>query len=282
MNETPDSAAQPPAVTPTTDDAINFDAPPVSPAQRGRYEAQDLIYDAWESTDPEAALELVLDALCLDPTNIDAHLFLAENNDDTPERRLEVLRSIAALAGANLGPNFMKQFKGAFWGAHETRPYMRARAAVFAQLIRLGCYAEAVEEAVDLLKLNPGDNQGIRFRLAACLLALNRTADAAKLRRKFGATGGFGTWHHTLECFLAGELDAAAQALLLARQTNGWIEAYLKGHRQLPAELPDSCGSGSKEEAIMYAADQAFAWTAHPAAIDWLKSQPKQPESDAR
>jgi hypothetical protein len=282
MTDTHEPAPGLPGGHPATDDAISFDAPPASPAERGKREAQDLVYDAWEKTDSDEALELILDAICLDPTNIDAHLFLAEDNDDPPERRLDVYRSIVAMAGANLGPDFIKLNKGAFWGVTETRPYMRARAAVFYQLIKLGRYAEAIDDAVDMLKLNPVDNQGIRSGLTACLLALNRTADAAKLRRKFGVFGGFDMWNHTLECFLAGDFGAADKALQLARQTNGWIEAHLRGHRQLPPILPDSYSVGSKEEAALYASDLSFAWTFHPAAIKWLKEQPRQPESDAR
>ena len=60
-----------------------------------------------------------------------------------------------------------KQYAGHFWGFLETRPYMRARAGLAGTLLKLGDIDGAVGHYRDMLKLNPNDNQGIRYVLAA-------------------------------------------------------------------------------------------------------------------
>jgi len=66
------------------------------------------------------------------------------------------------------------QDAGEFWLIFETRPYMRARAALATVLWRLGRREEAVAHQCELLRLNPRDNQGLRmrYRQADWLLAL--------------------------------------------------------------------------------------------------------------
>ena len=78
---------------------------------------------------------------------------------------------------------------GDFWLIFETRPYMRARAALAATLWRLGRREEAVEHQRDLLRLNPRDNQGLRYRQSNWLLALESYDELEEL---FAAHAGDG------------------------------------------------------------------------------------------
>ena len=66
---------------------------------------------------------------------------------------------------------------GDFWLIFETRPYMRARAALAATLWRLGRREEAVEHQRELLRLNPRDNQGLRYRRRGDDLTDRRLSD---------------------------------------------------------------------------------------------------------
>ncbi|HXY17585.1 MAG TPA: tetratricopeptide repeat protein [Gaiellaceae bacterium] len=80
-------------------------------------------------------------------------------------------RSPSVAAGERaLGPRIFAEGAGYFWGLVETRPYMRARAALAALLWKLGRREEALEHARELLRLNPNDNQGIRYQQAKWLL----------------------------------------------------------------------------------------------------------------
>ena len=47
---------------------------------------------------------------------------------------------------------------------------MRARAGLAAMLDALGDVEAAIGHYRDMLRLNPGDNQGIRYVLARCLM----------------------------------------------------------------------------------------------------------------
>jgi tetratricopeptide (TPR) repeat protein len=69
-----------------------------------------------------------------------------------------------------LGPRGFKEYAGHFWGFLETRPYMRARAGLASTLLQLGDVDGALAHYRDMLKLNPNDNQGIRYVVAGCLL----------------------------------------------------------------------------------------------------------------
>lgn len=62
---------------------------------------------------------------------------------------------------------------GHFWGLLETRPYLRTRLGLAHALWTAGRRAEAVQHLQDMLRLNPNDNQGVRYTLAR-LLALPR------------------------------------------------------------------------------------------------------------
>ena len=69
-----------------------------------------------------------------------------------------------------LGPRRFKEYAGHFWGFLETRPYMRARAGLASTLLKLGDVDGAIDHFQDILRLNPNDNQGIRYILLGCLL----------------------------------------------------------------------------------------------------------------
>jgi len=62
-------------------------------------------------------------------------------------------------------------------------------------------------------------------------------------------------------------------ALEAARKQNPHMEAYLKGHRRVPKNLPNGYTLGSKEEAICYAGNVIMAWHRHHEALGWLVSQ---------
>ena len=88
-----------------------------------------------------------------------------------------------------LGPEAFEEDVGQFWGILETRPYMRARAGLAQCLWQLGRRKESVEHYQELLRLNPNDNQGIRYLLAACLLELGRDSELNELIERYDEDG---------------------------------------------------------------------------------------------
>jgi tetratricopeptide (TPR) repeat protein len=240
------------------------------------FEAQQLVYDAWEAETEEQERELIYKALEIDPTNVDALLTFARNCLFTDEEYIETLRKIVARGEKNLGPQTFKEDAGHFWGLLETRPYMRAREELAEALRYAGRLEEAVAEWEAMLELNPNDNQGVRYHLLPCYLALGRLEGARRLFGKYEADCQYNTvfaWGKVLERFLSGDLPGAEAALPVARKQNPHMQAYIKGHRQLPRQMPESYAMGSKEEAVCYAEVLCAAWSEHPAALKWLAGQ---------
>jgi tetratricopeptide (TPR) repeat protein len=180
------------------------------------------------------------------------------------------------LAEMRLGPKAFKEFAGAFWGFHETRPYMRARERLAEALRHAGRHDEAIAEWNAMLELNPGDNQGVRYLLLPALLTLNRLEAARKLFEQYPGDLEFNAvfaWGRVLERFLAEDLPGAVAALAAARKQNPHLQVYVKGHRQIPKTMPEAYAPGSKEESVCYAEVVRAAWEKHPAALKWLEAQ---------
>ena len=239
-------------------------------------ESQECYYDAMEARSEIEAYRLLSRALELDPGNTDAWLLmLSYYPPKSVDEEIGTLRNIVAGAEERLGKQAFKDYAGHFWGFHETRPYMRARAALADALYRAGRIESSATEVEAMLELNPGDNQGLRYRQLAFYLELGRMDDTRALFARYPDEFDFNTvfaWARVLDRFLAGKPKEALQALAAAQKQNAFAKAYLLGHRKLPKNPPDSYAPGSKEEAACFAADLRSAWNAHPAAKKWLAS----------
>jgi len=245
------------------------------PGQKA-YQAQQLVYDAWEAQSDEEAQDLIQQALEIDPGNVDALIQTAVYSGVDGEEEIELLRKIVAVGEKGLGPEVFKEFAGAFWGFIETRPYMRARQRLAEALRVAGRLDEAVAEYHAMLELNPFDNQGVRYSLLPCLLMLNRLEMARKLFEKYPEEPRFNAvfaWCCVLERFLSADLAGAKAALVAARKQNPHMQAYVKGHRQRPSLLPEAYAPGSKQEAMCFAEALQAAWAKHPFALKWLEAQ---------
>ncbi len=246
--------------------------------QNDEQRAQDFVYDAMDASTPARRLQLLQQALELDPENPDALLMMADAAGLNGEERIEVLRGIVAMAAKRLGKKAFKELAPHFWGFVETRPYMRARERLALALRSAGRLEEATSEYEEMLTLNEGDNQGIRYLLLPLLLTQGRLDDARSLLKRYKNECDWSvvfSWGRVLERLLAKKVTDAVKALAVARKQNGHMEAYLKGHRKAPKNLPGSYEMGSKEEALCFVDVLLPAWTAHPEAVEWLTCQPK-------
>jgi tetratricopeptide (TPR) repeat protein len=247
-------------------------------AKGKKQEAQDLVYDAWEMVNAGDTCDLLEKAVELDPTNVDAWLGLMKFTDLGEDERIEMLRKIVAMGERNLGKKVFKTDKGCFWGMLETRPYMRARAQLALHLMDAGRYEESIIEHEGMLELNPNDNQGVRYGLMSCYLAVNRLDGARRLFKKYDERqfSAAWAWAYVLERFLSGETKEAGKALQDAWKQNPYAQAYFLEHRKLPKSMPGSYGMGSREEAIIAWDILRHAWKKHPEAQTWLKTRRNQ------
>jgi tetratricopeptide (TPR) repeat protein len=240
-------------------------------ADEALFHAQDLMYEAFE-TQGARRVALAREALAISPDCADAYLLLAEETASSIEEARELLEQGVAAGERALGREPFAEDVGHFWGLIETRPYMRARAALAETLWALGRREEAVEHQRELLRLNPNDNQGVRYRQAEYLLALERYDELDELFAAYedDAAAAF-AYTKALAAFRRqGDTPQARQLLAEARVENPHVPAYLSGRKRLPARLPSYIGFGDASEAVDYAAGAKGQWEDVPGALAWL------------
>jgi tetratricopeptide (TPR) repeat protein len=234
--------------------------------------AQELVYQAFESDEPEERLRLARQALEIWPDCADAYALLAEQAP-TRKAALGLYEQGVAAGERALGEETFRDQVGHFWLMLETRPYMRARQGLADSLWMAGRRDEAVAHLRDMIRLNPNDNQGLRYTLAAWLLLMDRDEDLRRLLDQYGE--GSASWLYT-KALLAfreqGDTPEARAVLKAAKKANKHVPGYLLGRESVPFESPPYYGMGDDSEAIVYAESFLGSWRATPGAIDWLRA----------
>jgi tetratricopeptide (TPR) repeat protein len=161
---------------------------------------------------------------------------------------------------------------------------MRAREGLASLLWTMGRRDEAIGHLQEMLRLNPNDNQGVRYTLSSWLPSEGRDDDLARLLDEYGEEGS-ATWayHKALLAFRRGGDTPEARALLRAAKTsNRHVPAYLLDRKPLPMEQPDSYSRGSEKEAILYAGGALSGWKETPGATAWLKQSEPATKAKAK
>jgi tetratricopeptide (TPR) repeat protein len=250
---------------------------PQRPARNAAQEAQELMYDAWETGKKSERIRLVRKALSIFPDCADAYNLLAEDEAKSLEEAARYYENGVEAGRRALGEEIFKEAKGHFWGYLETRPYMRARAGLMQCLWATGQHDAAVDHAKELLKLNPSDNQGIRYILITYLTELKKFDELERfMNRRDYRDDGAAEWLYTrvlLSFVKNGDDERSRRELAEALQMNVHVPKYLTGEKSIPRILPDSITMGGEDEAYCYAAANINVWKKTPGAINWLKAQ---------
>ncbi len=189
-------------------------------------------------------MKLVHKALEISEDCTDAYVLLAEET----ARSLEEARNLyekGVMAGERaLGPQSSRENVDHFRGILETRPYMRARAGLAQCLWMLGRQQEAINHYSNMLRLNPNDNQGIRYVLAQYLP--NAGADEAleKLLNQYPGDAA-APWLYTRALWVFGresESERAKAFLKQALKINPFVPSYLLGKKKITKRLPEYIG----------------------------------------
>ena len=234
--------------------------------------AQDVIYDAWERATARSRIALARKALAITPLCADAYSILAEEAGSVGEARDLYAKGVEAGELA-LGRKGFKEYAGHFWGFLETRPYMRARAGLAGALLKLGEDDAAIGHYRDMLELNPGDNQGIRYVFAGSLL---RRGDEAALKELLAAYEDEGSayWLYTraLLAFREGRVseNEVVQLVKDAWSANEHVPGILAGTASPVISDNDYITAGGPDEATAYVTECGPAWHGTPGAVEWL------------
>lgn len=253
-----------------------------SDASSPERQAQELMYDAWETSDEARRQALAHEALTLWPDCADAYVLLAGEEVDLEAKRALYEKGVAAGERA-LGPDTFEEDAGDFWSLLNTRPYMRARQGLAGCLWALGRREEAVGHYQELLRLNPNDNQGVRFVLAGHLVELGQDEALARLLQAYEEDGTT-SWAYTraLLAFRQGGANPTAHELLTkARKQNPHVPGFLLRHKRMPRTLPEFFSFGDESEAITYVVEGRAAWESSAGALDWLATECGAPRGGA-
>ncbi|MCL5010640.1 MAG: hypothetical protein M1127_00275 [Patescibacteria group bacterium] len=151
------------------------------------YEAMDILGSDRKGT--KKALELLLEALNLDPDFVQTYIgfvYVYEVLDKDEE-----VREYVRQAFEKTQKKFSKWPKSMSWGDLDNRAYMRAIQFMAEDLEDTGDKDGAVELYRLLLKMNPNDNQGVRYVLAGLYAGLtgkevNKMFDEGNKKQDWG------------------------------------------------------------------------------------------------
>jgi len=234
--------------------------------------AQELMDQALDARDEQRGVQLAQQALATAPDCADAYSFLAERAGSRKEA-LALYEQAVAAGERTLGRDIFEQAVGHFWGILETRPYMRARLGLATALWTAGRRDEAIAHLWEMLRLNPGDNQGVRYTLAHLLFFHDRDDHLARLLEQY-ADEGSATWAYSktlLEFRRHGDMPEARRLLQEAKRSNKFVPAYLDGRKHPGAEQLPYYSPGAESEALEYIHGFLSAWKSTPGAIPWLR-----------
>ena len=235
--------------------------------------AQQIMYEAWSKANPRARIALAHKALAISNECADAYVLLAETAAKTTEEALEFFRKGVAAGERALGPKGFKEYAGHFWGFLETRPYMRARAGLAAALNAFGEVDAAISHYNDMLRLNPNDNQGIRYVLARCLMKRNEVKALNDLFKKYdGDCSAIWLYSRALVVFREDERGSgkADELIRKALRANKFVLAFLTDNEKTKPPVTGYLTMGGEDEAAHYVEEWGFDWLTTPGAIEWL------------
>lgn len=154
-------------------------------AETPREKAEDLLDEAYESEDEEVALRKAKAALRMDPTFMDAELFMLDFEDDDELKQAKFEKLLAKEKARLDADENTRDDSGHYYGILETRPYVRLAYAYIELLRFLGKYRKAMLFAEGLIDLNKNDNLGVRYILMAIYAQLEDETRAVQLYERF-------------------------------------------------------------------------------------------------
>ena len=242
-------------------------------------QAQELAYDGLEATG-RRRIKLARQALAVSPDCADAWILLGEAAS-TPEAALDWYQHGVEAGERAIGSACFAESVGQFWGLIGTRPYMRARLALAETLRTLGRIDEALDHYKELLRLNPDDNQGVRYLLLPALLEYGRDDDAGVLLANY-EDDIQAIWPYGRALWLfrtQGDSADARSALQEARRTSPHVVRFLLDPEALPWADAPSFTLGSREEAAYAAGEFYDAFEKTSGALEWLGQRASDPST---
>lgn len=191
----------------------------------------------------------------------------------SPEKTREMLEQAVKTGEQQLEAEF-RDHVGRFWLVLETRPYMRARLQLVHALLELGQHENGISHMEDMLRLNPNDNQGIRWLLLEWYCNMNWIEKAWQLLDQYPDEGTpfMVLTRACLEFQKTGPSDALESLVQEQMESNPYFAPKLLDQIEVSPHRVDSFTVGEEDEADAYCHSFRSLWKATPGALPWLNS----------
>ncbi|MBN8731187.1 MAG: hypothetical protein J0L64_11640 [Acidobacteria bacterium] len=251
-------------------------------------QAQELCWQAMDAPSPARARKLYDEALSLDPDCTDALIYKAGRSKNLIHAVELLERAVLKAAGRLGGQAFFQKNTGHFWGITETRPYMRAKAALAETYVEAGRQLDAIAEYEHMLELCPNDNLGVRYILLGKYLRAAELHRSRRLLNSYEETSAMFLYARTVLAVLDQDLTTAKRVLGYAIRANPYVYEILARLRDEPLEEgPEFYSPGEESEAAMVLECLGEAFLSSPAVALWFHDQsvarghrPKSPHLD--
>jgi tetratricopeptide (TPR) repeat protein len=264
--------------------AAGGDLPPAPAAPETPEERAEALVDRAYGSLGRRAVLLARQALEIWPDCAEAYNLLADRASD-PESAGRLCELGMAAGERAIGPEAFAELAAAghFWGALETRSYMRARQGLAESLLDRERLAEAAAHFQEMLRLNPEDSQGARHSLVNVLIALDRDGEAWELLDRYAEdTLALMEYPRALLRFRReGDSPEARRSLKQALQANRFVPGLLLHTRRIPPPAA-FFSPGQEGEAAVYLILSSETWAGTTGALDWLRRRTAPPSQPKR
>ena len=184
----------------------------------------------WWDGDRRSALKLFRAALKVDPQHADAHNHIGIVSLESRKLKDAERHFRAAIEG---GQRHL-EYEGAMvpWAVIENRPYLRGLANLALVLAEQKKWSEALAIHRQMPKLNPGDNQGVRFLIGAeCLRVGDNEGAIAAFKREMHEEVGCAFGLALAKLRVQGPAAEIGEALLTGFAANRYVCRPISGNR---------------------------------------------------
>lgn len=191
-------------------------------------QALDILENAYYAEDEKTAAKFAKEALKLDPDLTDAKRILI---DTYPlEKQKKEYEKLIKQEEARLGKMGVSDDDvGAYYGLIETGPYMRIRYAYMELLENMNKLRMAIAEGEDIIRLNEGDNMGVRYKLIKLYAMLEDGEKLERLVAEYNEESVHFLLPQAVYYYKTDELTKARGILKRMYKENAYIKALFDG-----------------------------------------------------
>lgn len=245
---------------------VDFDELDRGPDDPDRIFAEGM--ELWWAGDQSGACRLYRQALKRDPHHADAHNHLGIDLYER-QRWSEAERHFRAAVEGGLR-FVVRDRKRIAWGQVENRPYLRGLGNLALVLSRQGRWAEAVELWERILRLNPNDNQGVRFLVGQGYQRLGKHEEAIRAFER-ALEDPVCCFDLALTFHATGQAHRIGMPLLLGFAHNRYFAPMLLGERWRRLKGFHGSSLAEPEWARDYVDHQGDLWRSTPGSADMLR-----------